>query len=103
MKSIALIFILLSVSISQAETPEQHALDAVQKNYEKVLTYEADFIQKSYIKMMDKTQDVKGTVSIKKPGKMKWSYGAPDTQILISNGSTLWLYVPEEEGHQSTY
>jgi len=28
---------------------------------------------------------------------MKWSYGAPDTQILISNGSTLWLYVPEEE------
>ncbi len=96
-KSMVFIFILLSASMSQAETPEQHALDAVQKNYEKVLTYEADFIQKSYIKMMDKTQDVKGTVSIKKPGKMKWSYGAPDTQILISNGSTLWLYVPEEE------
>ena len=28
---------------------------------------------------------------------MKWSYGAPDTQILISNGNTLWLYVPDEE------
>ena len=28
---------------------------------------------------------------------MKWSYGAPDTQILISNGNTLWLYVPNEE------
>ena len=96
-KSFLIISILLNGSISQAETPEQHALDAVQKNYETVLTYEAEFIQKSYIKMMDKTQDVKGTVSIKKPGKMKWSYGAPDTQILISNGSTLWLYVPEEE------
>jgi outer membrane lipoprotein carrier protein len=96
-KSIVFIFILLSISPSQAETPEQHALDAVQKNYEKVLTYEADFTQKSYIKMMDKMQSVKGSVSIKKPGKMKWSYGAPDTQILISNGSTLWLYVPEEE------
>ena len=96
-KSLVIIFILLNGSISQAETLEQHALDAVQKNYEKVLTYEAEFIQKSYIKMMDKTQDVKGTVSIKKPGKMKWSYGAPDTQILISDGSTLWLYVPDEE------
>jgi outer membrane lipoprotein carrier protein len=96
-KSLAIIFILLNQSMSQAETPEQHTLDAVQKNYEKVLTYEAEFIQKSYIKMMDKTQDVKGTVSIKKPGKMKWRYGAPDTQILISNGSTLWLYVPDEE------
>ena len=96
-KSIVLIFTLLSVNLSPAKTLEQHALDAVQMNYEKVLTYEADFTQKSYIKMMDKTQDVKGTVSIKKPGKMKWTYGAPDTQILISNGSTLWLYVPNEE------
>jgi len=96
-KSIVYIFILLTGTMSQAETPEQQALDAVQKNYEKVLTYEAEFLQKSYIKMMDKTQDVIGTVSIKKPGKMKWSYGAPDTQILISNGSTLWLYVPDEE------
>jgi outer membrane lipoprotein carrier protein len=83
--------------MGQAETPEQHALDAVQKNYEKALTYEAEFIQKSYIKMMDKTQDVKGTVSIKKPGKMIWSYGAPNDQILISNGRALWLYVPDEE------
>ena len=96
-KSLAIIFTLLNGSMSQAETPEQHALDAVQKNYEKVLTYEAEFIQKSYIKMMDKTQDVRGTVSIKKPGKMKWRYGAPDIQILISNGNTLWLYVPDEE------
>ena len=96
-KSLVIIFILLNRSMSQAETPEQHALDAVQKNYEKVLTYEAEFIQKSYIKMMDKTQDVKGTVSIKKPGKMKWRYGAPDIQILISNGNILWLYVPDEE------
>jgi outer membrane lipoprotein carrier protein len=96
-KSLLIVFILINGSISQAETPEQHALDAIQKNYEKVLTYEAEFIQKSYIKMMDKTQDVKGTVSIKKPGKMKWSYGAPDIQILISNGNTLWLYVPDEE------
>ena len=96
-KSIVFIFILLSGNLIHAETPEQAALDAIQQNYEKVLTFEADFIQKSYIKMMDKTQDVKGTVSIKKPGKMKWDYGAPDTQILISNESTLWLYVPDEE------
>ena len=66
-KALVIIFILINGIMSQAETTEQHALDAVQKNYEKVLTYEAEFIQKSYIKMMDKTQDIKGTVSIKKP------------------------------------
>jgi outer membrane lipoprotein carrier protein len=85
------------VSLSHAETPEQKALDAVQKNYEKVLTFEADFTHSSYVKMMNKTQNANGTVQIKKPGKMKWTYGAPDTQILISNGKTLWLYASDEE------
>ena len=96
-KSIVFIFVLLSTLIGHTETPEQQALDAVQKNYEKILTFEAKFTQKSYVKMMNKTLDVKGTVSIKKPGKMKWTYGAPDIQVLISNGNTLWHYVSDEE------
>ena len=80
-----------------AETSEQQALDSIQRQYEKVSTFEADFTQRSYVKMMNQTQSIKGTVKIKKPGKMKWVYGAPDTQILISDGKNLWLYVPEEE------
>ena len=28
---------------------------------------------------------------------MKWIYGAPDIQVLISNGNTLWHYVSDEE------
>ena len=87
----------MSAQTGQAETLEQEALDTVQSNYEKILTFEAEFAQKSYVKMMDKTQHAKGTVSIKKPGRMKWIYGAPDTQVLISNGKTLWHYVADEE------
>ena len=87
----------MSAQTGQAETLEQEALDAVQSNYEKILTFEAEFAQKSYVKMMDETQHAKGTVSIKKPGRMKWIYGAPDTQVLISNGKTLWHYVADEE------
>ena len=47
--------------------------------------------------MMNQTQNVTGKVKIKKPGKMKWVYGAPDTQILISDANHLWLYIPDEE------
>jgi outer membrane lipoprotein carrier protein len=90
------IILILPMSIF-AETSDQKALDAIQSQYEKILTFEADFIQRSYVKMMNQTQDVKGRVQIKKPGKMRWVYGAPDTQILISNEKTLWLYVPDEE------
>ena len=96
---ILILFILLILPAGTlfAETSEQQALDAIQRQYEMVSTFEADFTQRSYVKMMNQTQSVKGTVKIKKPGKMKWVYGAPDTQILISDGKNLWLYVPEEE------
>ena len=61
----SLVFIFLSAQTGQAETLEQEALDAVQSNYEKILTFEAEFAQKSFVKMMDETQHAKGTVSIK--------------------------------------
>ena len=80
-----------------ADTSDQQALDAIQNHYEKILTFEANFIQESYIRMMNQTQSVEGKVKIKKPGKMRWVYGAPEEQVLISDENTLWLYIPEEE------
>ena len=88
--------ILLNGNLGYAETPEQQTLDAVQQKYENILTFEANFTQRSYVKMMDKTLETKGKVQIKKPGMMKWIYGLPDTQVLISNGKILWHYVSDE-------
>jgi outer membrane lipoprotein carrier protein len=97
-KKLASLLLLIPLSgTALAETSEQRALDAIQKQYEKVSTFEADFTQKSYVKLMNRTQSVKGKIKIKKPGKMKWVYGAPDTHILISDAKNLWLYVPDEE------
>lgn len=94
---LAIFTILIIPRTLLAETSDQQALDAIQKQYEKILTFEANFIQESYIRMMDQIQKVEGQVKIKKPGKMRWVYGAPDEQILISDKNTLWLYIPEEE------
>ena len=80
-----------------AVSEEQAAVDAIQKHYDATRTFKADFTQKAYIKMMDQVQETRGEVYIKKPGKMKWIYNAPDPQILISNNKTLWLYLPEEK------
>ena len=95
-KLIIFILILLNGEIGYTETPEQQALEAFQQKYENILTFEADFTQRSYVKMMDKAHETKGKVQIKKPGKMKWVYGLPETQVLISNGKILWHYVSEE-------
>jgi outer membrane lipoprotein carrier protein len=98
LRKILVLFTILTLPVNLfAEISDQQALDAIQSQYEKILTFEAEFTQRSYIKMMNQTQDVKGRVQIKKPGKMRWVYGAQDTQVLISNEKTLWLYVPAEE------
>ncbi len=72
-------------------------VNAIQKQYDATDTFEARFVQKSYLKILDQSQQAHGTVSIKKPGKMKWDYKAPDPQILVSNDQALWLYLPDEQ------
>ena len=36
----------------------------------------------------------KGEVQLAKPGKMRWVYEAPAPSVVVSNGSTLWIYDP---------
>lgn len=72
-------------------------VDAIQKQYDATDTFQARFIQKSYLKILGQSQKAEGSVSIKKPGKMKWEYKAPDRQILVSNDQGLWLYLPDEK------
>lgn len=72
-------------------------VDTIQKQYDTTDTFQARFIQKSYLKVLGQSQKAEGFVSIKKPGKMKWDYKAPDRQILVSNDQGLWLYLPDEK------
>ena len=80
-----------------ALSDQLETVNAIQKNYELVLTLKANFEQKAFVKMLNRTEITRGTVQIKKPGKMKWVYSSPDPQVLISDQKNLWLYAPEEE------
>ena len=80
-----------------ALSDQLETVKAIQKNYELVQTLKANFEQKAFVKMLNRTEITRGTVQIKKPGKMKWVYSSPDPQVLISDQKNLWLYAPEEE------
>jgi outer membrane lipoprotein carrier protein len=99
MKKILVVIIALVFTgnaLNAIASEEQEALDAIQKQYESVKTITARFVQKSYVKTMNQTLEARGKVQIKKPGKMKWVYNAPEPQVLVSNEKILWLYVPDE-------
>jgi outer membrane lipoprotein carrier protein len=92
-----LFFILGFRSPTLAINSEQTIVNAIQKNYQSVRTFQAEFEQKSFVKMINRTETAQGNVQIKKPGKMKWVYNDPDPQVLISNQKNLWLYTPEDK------
>jgi outer membrane lipoprotein carrier protein len=92
-----LFFILGFRSPTLAINSEQTIVNAIQKNYQSVRTFQAEFEQKSFVKMINRTETAQGNVQIKKPGKMKWVYNDPDPQVLISNQKNLWFYTPEDK------
>jgi len=36
-------------------------------------------------------------VQVKKPGKMRWTYTAPEKKEFVSDGRTLYSYIPEDQ------
>lgn len=67
--------------------------------------YTADFFQESKIASLDRLQRARGQVKVRfdyssRPGKVPtvmfhWEYREPTRQELISDGKTLWVYLPE--------
>ena len=69
----------------------------LQARYQSIRDFSADFVQ-SYRAGVLKTQSQeRGTVAIKKPGKMRWTYTKPERKELVSDGVKLYWYVPEDK------
>jgi outer membrane lipoprotein carrier protein len=58
--------------------------------------FSARFFQTSTLQAMKITDSANGQAYFKKPGMMKWEYIKPDRQQIITDGSTLWIYRPDD-------
>jgi outer membrane lipoprotein carrier protein len=68
----------------------------VQERYDATRDLTADVTQEMTIASLDKTTTLHGTVAFKKPGKMRWELSDGDPQVIVADGSTLWLYQPKD-------
>jgi outer membrane lipoprotein carrier protein len=69
----------------------------LQKYYDDTTDYQAKFSQVYLYKAYGRKQKSSGQVYFKKPGKMRWEYSKPSKKYMISDGSDLWTYEPEEK------
>jgi outer membrane lipoprotein carrier protein len=54
----------------------------------------ADFTQTAFNKSLNQTIPAKGTVYLKKGGKLRWEFTEPTPQEIVSDGKKLWVYTP---------
>ncbi|BDG09784.1 LolA family protein [Anaeromyxobacter paludicola] len=87
---------LLLCALAAAPAPEAQQLAAkVQAAYERTRDLEARFVQTYTYAAFGRSQVSRGTLEVKKPGKMRWDYQEPAHKTVVVNGSRLVQYEPE--------
>jgi outer membrane lipoprotein carrier protein len=83
--------------IAPAKSPVSHelrlVLDNLQRHYRQTNSFSAKFNEE--ITVGTSKRQRAGTVSFKKPGRMRWEFTSPEPQTIVSDGKMLYSYDPE--------
>jgi len=95
------ILILLSATVAlsgqtnSSPTAEEVAA-ALQKKYDTIRDFTADFVHRYEGGALRRSREERGTLFVKKPGKMRWDYKSPNEKQFVSNGTRLHQYFPAD-------
>jgi len=70
---------------------------ALQRKYDGIRDFSADFTHNYEGGVLRKKVSERGTMMVKKPGKMRWNYTSPEQKVFVSDGSRIYLYVPADK------
>jgi len=88
----------IRVASTQAQ-PEQTAATvaaALQKKYDAVTDFSADFVQEAESGVLRKKLVERGSLLVKKPGRMKWIYKEPEQKVFVSDGTRMYMHTPAD-------
>src|SRR4030095_7900141 len=69
-------------------------LREVEGVYGRMTDLRADFTQVAFNKSLSQSIPAKGTVYLKKGGKLRWECTQPTPKEIVSDGKKLWVYTP---------
>ncbi len=93
----ALLLFAPPVVAGQVRPAPLEAARTVQQKYDHVKDFTADFTQVYEGGVLKKKSTERGTVQIKKPGRMRWEYTAPDKKVFVSDGHKMYSYIPADK------
>jgi outer membrane lipoprotein carrier protein len=74
--------------------PVGAVVEKMQKNYDAAKDFKARFSQKVTNVAFNRVKVSTGEVAFKKPGRMRWDYDKPESQMFLATGQEFWMYEP---------
>jgi outer membrane lipoprotein carrier protein len=71
-------------------------IDGVERSFARMNDLSADFIQISK-DVLNRTQEAAGHLYLKRERMARWEYTNPEQQLFVSNGKTVYFYVPADK------
>src|SRR5262245_10784175 len=94
--------ILLQIQILAASENNFSAdIDALQKKYSQIKDLKMDFVQ-NYQSPRHSPRTETGILYLRRPGMMRWEYQSPSQKLFVSDGKTIYFYLPDENQVQKT-
>ena len=84
----ALIFLILPLNAQQNDA----LLNTVDAHYNHLASLRTHYLER--YTGMGLTRSESGTLTLKKPGRMRWAYDSPAGKVFILDGKFAWFYTP---------
>jgi outer membrane lipoprotein carrier protein len=93
----ALLLLMAGAGPRAAEPTATELAAALQRKYDGIKDFSADFVHAYEGGVLHKQITERGTLLVKKPGKMRWEYTAPERKLFVSDGLKMYSYIPQDK------
>jgi len=69
---------------------------SIQQQYDKVRDFSASFEHRYRGGVLRKEAVERGTMQVKKPSRMRWTYESPERKVFVADGTRIYSYIPED-------
>ncbi len=101
--AIVLVAVLCAQVHAKGNSVPKERIDAIESAYSGCMDLTADFTQTTEIALLERTVKKQGIFQFKKGGMMRIEYKGENAKHYVSDGSTLWTYIPGDESSLETF
>jgi len=92
LRTLSVLWVMLCVSLGAEAQADRALLQRVDDHYNHLHTLRARYSEHYSGLGLDRTEA--GTLTLKKPGLMRWSYDSPAGKVFVLDGKFAWFYTP---------